>query len=302
MKTRELAEKVKSGEIVLDFCGHHVYETRDIFVKRYEKLVADENGASDGKWNVMEGFTVEETDQRMRDHFRMKLDFDVTEDGRLLFWDSDGNQCRGCSERMQWVLDGDKLSLRHYWDGKDFKFHPLGYRCKFETPLPTSGEIKVNSRLIFANFFRHVTDEPKGKKFCSDWSVDTVVGRENITKHKAHRNVAYGQMTNTSVGIFVRPDKMSVIVGDRYVTDSDRDRLEIDGHKLVGQICLDVWRWEATDLITLGEKRYANFVKEHKDRGLVEIDVPHGVWWFEHFFDSDTSSNECVYAVLKLKI
>ena len=70
---------------------------------------------------------------------------------------------------------------------------------------------------------------------------------------------------------------------------------------MIGEICLDVWRWEATDLNTIGAEKYEALAEDHKNRGMVEVDVPHGEWEFKEYYRcDDESENEHLYGRLDL--
>jgi hypothetical protein len=336
MKFREIAEKIKSGEMSFNFCGHLMSEYfQERFLEIYQDTIDGSLGKHDGKWKnsvrIERGETMEDVNRSMREHYARTLDCDV-EEGEP-FWGGMDNdaECHGCGKRLKWVLNGNTLAFRCYYDhdANNFVQHPANYVCPYATPRPFKGEIKVASKLIFVNFFKEDDDYkfkdcPEDKEHTSEWSVGAIIGRENITAHKAAQNVAYGQMTNTSVGIYLHPNKKSVIVGDLYVADRrieampdevtekmtsaeykkmEKELSVIEGHKLVGRVGLCVWRWEATDLKTLGAKSY----KEHKElkkehRDMVELTVKHGVWQFEHYFDSHTAPDDMsVYSRFTLK-
>ncbi len=321
MKFREVAERVKSGEITLDECGHRTNATVERFVERYEQTLANSNGASDGKWNMdrRNGVkTIEEVNADMRDFYKRRLDNDC-EDEKTSYCSfsclGDGEYCFGCGEQLQWVLSGNKLMLKQYFDGNDLAIAP---ECEYAVIKPFTGSIQIQSRMIFANFFPG-EDEPEGKRYSDEWSLNCLHGRKNIMDFKSKNlNVAYGQMGNMSIGIFVHPSKESIIIGDQNVgehrsegmTDaeweaSDFDELSvIEDHKLIGRIGLDVWRWEATDVKTLGDN-YQQVLDNFRERcqEVVEVDAAHGTWDFEHFYEMFRMSDDYnpIYARLQLR-
>jgi len=322
VKFQEIATRVKSGEITLDSCGHLISKKiKEDFIKNFEDLVESANGSNDEKWIVREGETMEERNLEMREFYQRMLDREIKENKSLV--SSEKENCFGCGEKLQWIFNANKLTLREFYNKEiqnpnrkskgDFDAHSLDYRCPYEHPKPFVGEIKVSSRLIFANFFRQIEDSPEDKRYTEFWSLNNLVGRENITKHKCKKNVAYGQMSNMSIGIYVNENKDSIIVGPdcnpaeykKYDSDEEYeaacDKSVFEGYQLVDTICLDVWRWEATDLDTIGEKNYNTLVEDQRSSGLVEINAKHGIWKFEHFFDSldEYSENYC-YAKLTL--
>ena len=316
MNFREVCEKIKSGEIVFDTAGH-VFHSHfiDHIMDHYERTLANSLGANDGKWENRANDNMDEVNARMREHYIFKLDTEL-ENGSL-YYSIDPLSCHGCGERLQWVLSGNVLMPREHLapDSSQHIQHPLDYVCPYAEPRPIVGKINIGSRLIFANFFRDFEDAPEDVAYTNEWSLNYLIGRENITKHKAKQNVAYGQMTNTSVGIYVNDDKTSIIVGPAYHPAefedhaSDEEYYEackkpiFEGYKRIGEdICLDVWRWEATDLNTIGNGKYEAVVKDRKASGLVELDVPHGEWEFKHYFrcNDDDCENEHLYSRLDI--
>ena len=133
-----------------------------------------------------------------------------------------------------------------------------------------------------------------------------MAGRKKVCEYKQSLNVACGQMTNTSVGIYVNKEKTSIIIGDAYWEEDDcedekKDRKAIEGYRKVGRICCDVWRWEATDLKTLGGKSAVDELKKRQD--VVQVNAVHGNWRFEHYYEmirQDQSDNENLYSKFDL--
>lgn len=324
MRFQEIVMKIKNDEINLDSCGHEAWSPDKHLISHCEHLVEYANGKGDGTWSIRENETTDETNLGMRKFYQRMLDNEI-EENQSIAGSYEAEHCSGCGERLQWVLNGNKLTLREFyndqiqvpgkkWQGA-FDLHPLDYRCPYEHPIAFGGEIKISSRLIFVNFFRGIEDAPEGKKYTREWSLNDLIGRDNITKYKcATQNIAYGQMSNMSIGIYVNENKDCVIVGPAYHPaeceeyDSDEAFEEaikkpvFDGFEMVGTICLDVWRWEATDLATIGEENYDKLVEDHRNRGIVEIDVKHGIWKFEHYFDrTEDEFEDLCYSKFTLK-
>lgn len=321
MKVSEICELVRSGEIVLDYAGHHVNATVERFLANHDRNLSMAAGANDGKWSNDRNEPVEEVNASMREHYQRKLDWNVEQEETFEMM-GEREYCFGCGESIKWVLTGNKLQLREVIvKDKKAKFgarehiYPVDYVCEFHEPQPTKGQIKVSSRLLFANFFRGIEDAPKDKKYSEEYSLNSLAGRKRITKYKAKHNVAYGQMGNMSIGIYVNQEKDSILVGPNchpaeYEEHESEEEYEtalkaslFNGYELAGGICLDVWRWEATDLNTIGKKNYSKLVKENEYRGIVELDVPYGLWEFEHMYDSkfynhDDEKEDYVYAKL----
>lgn len=322
MRFKEIAIKVKNDEITFDYCGHDTYDTKENFISNFEHLVEYANGAGDGKWSIRPNENMEETNLSMRNFYQQRIDAEIEENKSIMSIEPE--HCSGCGYRLRWVLNGNKLTLREFYNDKikipgkkwlgSFDHFPIEYRCPYEKLKPFCGKIKVSSRLILLNFFKGVEDTPKGKKYTREWSLNDLIGRHNITKYKSKKNIAYGQMSNMSIGIYVNENRDCVIVGPAYhpaeVEEYDSDEeYEIaiskpvfDGFNIVGTMSLRVWRWEATDLETIGD--YNQFIQDHEDQEIIEIDVKHGVWEFKHYFDRieeyENENNHC-YSKFTLK-
>ena len=315
MKFSEIAEKVKNGTIVFDTCGHSFSRSfKEQFVDRYERDLASANGSNDGNWKERDGLSAEETDKRMRDFYQCILDFEADKDEPISYH-YDGDYCYGCGETLKWILNGDILTPRYFYNHKkkDFNIHPIDYRCLFEAPRPTTGEIEVGSTLVFANFFQWVEDAPEGKKYSLDYDLCSIRGLENITKYKCAHNIAYGQMSNMSIGIYVNSTKDSIIIGPAYHPAESKefeseeeycaalDKPVFEGYELVGTVCCDVWRWEATDANTIGEEGEKELAKRFRYNKPIRLDVKHGIWQFEHYFENLKDDDRYCYSKFTLK-
>ena len=311
MKFREICEKVKSGEIVFDVAGHsYNHHFIERFIKRYEENLACSLGSHDGKWDCRKEVP-EKINADMRDFYTRRLDFEVGDDESLSH-SSEAETCSGCGQKLQWVLKGNVLMPLEFFGNSEWERHSVDYICSYAEPRPFVGKIKINSRMIFANFFSEIKDSPEDVEHTTEWSLNYMVGRENITKYKSERNVAYGQMGNMSIGIYVNENKTSVIIGpgfhpaefDEY--DSDEKFEEackkpvFEGYELIGTIDLACWRWEGSDLNTIGEE-YNELVEKGCD--LVEIDAQHGEWEFKQYYrcnDQFSNDENHLYARLDL--
>lgn len=311
MRMRDLCEKIKAGQIEFNLCGHDVGDDfSQRIVEYYEDEVAGENGAHDGKWE--QGTT----DEQMREVYKKLLDRSCEDGKRASFFSADF-QCQGCGEKLEWVLNGNTLYLSSYWTGKEKVIRPLDFVCPYATLKPRVGEIQVKGKLVFANFFRHVENRPeKGDR--SDWSINFFRGRDNVSQYKAERGVAMGIMGNMSIGIFLHPSLRSIIIGDIFANDQFEGMSEeeidehvnehgmeeadqIDGHTLVGQLSLEMWRWEATDSEALGAENLQKTIEEFGEDRVFLLNVDPGTWQFEHYYDTETGPKEYIYSKLTLK-
>ena len=308
MKFKEICESIKSGLISLEYAGHRTNNDPKEFLRHYEYIVSMANGAGDGKWELR-GRSLKSANDQMRNHFQRKLDLEVEPEN---LWDlhsvlADRTFCRGCGRSLGWVLSGNQLQLRSYWNGDDTVSLPKDSFCEFMNPAPIKGEIKVSSRLIIANYFEGIRDEPQDKEHDPEWSLNHIAGCKRITEYKASKNVAYGQMGNMGIGIYVNKAKTSIIIGPGYHPAEEGDCTEkeykavikkpvFEGHKLAGKLSLAVWRWEAADTNTIPESCLKTLGSDY-----VGIDVPYGLWIFEHYYETKSNPNPFLYSHLKLK-
>lgn len=327
MKFHEIGQKIKSGEITLDSCGHQI-STHRTLIDIYNDIVANANGAGDNKWRVCEDESKSDINLRMRKFYQGHLDQDYHDEDTIHFPFAHSEKCFGCGENLSWIFNGDRLTLREFYNPDkprkrpdlfgsmgDFDRYPLDYRCPYEHPKPFCGSIKVTSPLVFVNFFRNSEDAPSDVQYSDEWSLSYLRGRENITRHKCSQNIAYGQMDNMSIGVYVNSTKDVVIIGPAYhpvewdpesheMTDEEYktalSKPLFDDFEMVGTIDLRVWRWEATDLNTIGIENYDALKEDQDCYGVVEIDVQHGAWNFEHYFDRLNEKTDHCYSKLYL--
>lgn len=122
------------------------------------------------------------------------------------------------------------------------------------TTTHTKGEINVESDLVFANYMNDLkADTPKEKEYSDEYNLCKFYGRRRITEWKAkNQNVAYGQMGNMGLSVYVNKEKDHIILTESYIeSDIKVKKLKDMGMKKHGDnISLSVWRWEATDVNT----------------------------------------------------
>lgn len=198
-----------------------------------------------------------------------------------------------CERRFKLAYDGDRLTPRCFYDQASKKFITLGAsacRCPYENFCrPFTGEIPVKGQLAVANYFSSIPDCQPEDEHTEGWSLCSLRGRENITKYKASRGVAYGQLTNTIMGVYAHPAGELVLVGQAPGLE-DEEPYTLKGLPLIGEIGCDVWRWEAAC-----SSLVAADVKQQQQRGYdppALIDVKPGVWSFEHYYDMHRHDEE----------
>jgi hypothetical protein len=306
MTQNEIFDKYLKGELTFDMKGHYISWLDERFRDYIQHTREHAAGSNDNGWSVFEGKTIAETNAQMRDCYQKELDMIIEEGGHTRFGGLD-NQCDHCNKRLRWSLRGNKLVFDITW-GKstDWKWVP-SEDCAYARPKPLYGKIKVDSKLIFANFFRSIPDSPEEDKYTGNWSLCNTIGQENITKYKSERNVAFGQMSNMSVAILVSPDKDHIVIANPYWDEAwDDDEKELmdsfpyKNYRKAGKISCAVWRWEATPVKTLGAKVLKEMRNEDYPQDIYGITVEHGDWEVIHYYETNTCPHPSVYSELKL--
>lgn len=293
MKIREICEKVKSGKITVDLFGHSVNFDKNKLIEVYDLTVAKENGLFDGKWE-------NSSDEQMRKFFTSQLDLELDEDRFYLNAINDKYhiQCDNCGNLLHFSLQGNKLVLNQFYNENTNKIEKqLNETCDYSQINQFCGNLLVKGKLIFTNCFlknksEKYPDHPENDNRYLHWSLNSIAGQQRVAEFKLKEyNIAVGQMSNMSIGIYLSLDKKSVIVGPDihpaeyldYENDSDYYRAInkpiFPNYRKIGNLSLGVWRYEASDTNSIG-----NNVKLLED--YVEIDVINGNWKFQHNFIS----------------
>lgn len=159
-----------------------------------------------------------------------------------------------------------------------------------------SYEITVESgKLVVANYFDDRKLDANGKeieifepeeRFSEEFSLNSTLGRLNMTKHYAeNHNIAYAQMGNMSIAVFLNKNHDGVIIGNT-------ERKNINKHTYVDEISLSVWRWMATDLAVL-EK---NSIELSED--AIVLDVANGVYKVTNYYEYSRKRRPVIYSTL----
>jgi hypothetical protein len=291
MTNKELFEKIISQELTFDLKGHY------FDVERYKKDVRD-------------FYFMSITDTDLKYFFDKDLSQRNNVVGGLFY---PGIKCRTCGQPIYFKLDEEKktLSCSHSFDIINRKLENIEIgRCEFENIKSFKGKINVSSPLVIANYFPEFPDCDEEDKHSDEYCLNTLTGRKNITEYKSKKlNIAYGQMGNMAISIYLSPDKKEIILGD-YGGLLDENEIvyenckQYENYEFIGDISLPIWRWEASDLNTIknipSTEDEIDSTEEEIDS--VIIDVPFGEWEFEHFYGiTEESYDSFVYARLKLK-
>lgn len=148
-------------------------------------------------------------------------------------------------------------------------------------------EISVPSgELLFVNCFE--TPEIYDFKEPSQHSINALMGRAELAKYLATKNIGYGQMGNMSISVFINKNRDEIIIGDI--------EKEFDGFEERGRISLSVWRWMCGDIQVLkshGEELPAELKPSMKIsygyEDYILLNVKKGIWRIEHYFDFHNS-------------
>jgi len=311
MNVTEIIDKVKSGEITLDDCGHCANPYKDQLIEWRDRMTANANGANDGKWKGVGDKDkteeeVKELDARMRDSCRKMVEAEIRE-GEPLDYMGGERYCFNCGRDYRYVWTNGKLELRHWWDPNKKPERPSPFggngehtvdenNCEFEEQKPFTGKIAVPSgELVFTNCFRHLPELPDDVNYGPTYCLNSYAGRYRLSQWMLdNQKIAYGQMGNMSLAVYVNDAGTEIILGNSYLADNLAEKLSEEaynkltkadwkkleeikpGFKKLGDICLDVWRWEAMD---------SKLAKVDADDDNVVAKVGAGDWEFTHYYD-----------------
>lgn len=175
--------------------------------------------------------------------------------------------------------------------------------CVFIDGIPPIEQtFDFQNELIFTNAFRGddnrylLEDCPEGMKYSKEYDLCTESGIINITKYKNEtQNVLFAQMGNMGMSIYRNKKQNHIIIGTSYLEEYPETEKYLNDNDFedLGYICLDVWRFEASDIKTL--KKH-NYVKKEND---VNIKISSGKWKFTHYLNSTISNKLEIYSELK---
>jgi hypothetical protein len=305
MNFHDLIRLYNEGTLKINFNGHFLADTDPVYhakaVKRiferltgtYNHLIEYANGKGDGTWNRDKrdnDRTDEQWNADMREHYNRDLVRDFSK------WSLRGGDLRcdacGCPLYI-WSTGPDSVEIRDSWD-IEAPITP----CAFPDIIPYGGTINITSDMVVGNYFRGVDNDfiadcPEDEKWEDEWSLNYYGGCRKRTEWKAaNQNIAYGQMGNMSICVYMKKDGSRVIISDSGWYDSGEDcsapkGIDVKNYIQYGHISLAVWRYEVTDMNTLGVTDFAKFQDEQSEEyvDVHAIPVKHGKWKFTHYFD-----------------
>lgn len=262
---REVYQMILDGNMKYDFHGHKLYDVEQRHKRSAQYWIVTDY-ANDKDFNSCKKFSNLSASE-------LKC-FSCGK--RIIFSYKDGTLHADCV-----VEHVDDETIPFY---ERYKITDLS-ECSYAVAAPYVGKIKVISTLIFTNWFNHVDDSPEGEKYSDEYSLNFLSGRDNIARYKEKSNIAFGTLGNMCYYVLVHKDKNSILLVDT------RERLRgkrFKDYEIFGEsIQTPLWRWEATDKATLGEEGYKAHLEFAEERymDIVEVDVSHGEWMYEHFYD-----------------
>lgn len=283
LNIEQIRDGLLAGIINIDLAGHrsHAEEyLRKNLIERLTQLIE---------------YCYEKKDERKLDWF----DFEMR---RLEVGEHIGifpmeTYCFECGCELPYVLkDANTITLGLTYEQKDN--HETDNTCPMKDKGKSfSFDIRVDSgKLVFANYFDDRRTDAQGNKteifepedrYARKFSLNCALGRMNLTKHYAEQhNIAYAQMGNMSICIFVNKTRDSIIIGDT-------EPRSIKGHKSVGSISLSVWRWMAADPAVLEKHGIV------LDEDSIVLDVANGVYRVTNYYEFFDSWDESpIYSTL----
>lgn len=124
-------------------------------------------------------------------------------------------------------------------------------------------------------------------------SINALSGRIKMAEVLAEKNIAYAQMGNMSINVYVNESGTEIIIGDEYYYDGNQEFIRsFEGFKRIGYISLSVWRWQAADKEILKGFNYPipenlkeDDIVDHEHMDYALLNIKPGRWKIEHFYD-----------------
>ena len=262
----------------------------------------------------------------------------IKETGQIDWMNSREFYCFKCGMKLDYILlDENTIGLgattsmnkEDIWDCTcPFKDGAKGHSYYITVP---TGE------LVFANYFddrKPYTEadkdcdcyansdrkemeifEPKDK-WNGELSLNTHAGRIGLMNHYSSKhNIAFGQMGNMSVGIYIKKGKKDrIVISSAYLSDrveSDDKELAsksekfLKEYRLLGCISLEVWRWMAADMSILKKNKIPIKLAKKGDYGdeNILVKVKKGKWKVAHQFRTDDcdQDKDLEYSILEFE-
>lgn len=292
-------QKLEKGTVKIDKNGHCIsgkYSIEKLIKKLqwhisyYKEKIEEEEGTSGIHSKFLAVVEKKDCFKPGKDYYPILSEVDV--------------YCNNCGDRglQFYIKDINTLAVRHYEKG------PI--TCVLAGKLkPIKTRIRVpTGNLIFINHFCKTPEAPYGKKYTSEYSLNYLLGRMNIAKYLASKNIGFGQVGNTTIEVYLSKDKKSIKIceGTEYLKDDveyflnhkeeyteghtpseeeikkyhDIKLMETD-YTFIDSISLAVWRWMCADKAVI---RGAS-LPIRDDLDVVVCAVEPGTWEITHYYD-----------------
>lgn len=194
-------------------------------------------------------------------------------------------ECRNCDQTCNvFVIDETHVELQPWYIGtKQYggKVYPTTKVCDAKELIKNqklSTIINIpTGKMIFKNVLREIN---KIELDDYDHSINSVLGRDMLMQDLSKYDVGYGQMSNMSIGIYLKSDGCEIIVSESNSPYNDVNPLFPD-FEFKGNICLDTWRWMCCD-----KSVYDHYNEQcSKYENIIEMNVEKGKWLINHYFD-----------------
>lgn len=288
---QEIFDKVKSGEIQIEYNGHGPNDLKYMFNCEEEKIKSD----------LLSGDTSRIYDAKTSLKSKTKVGSFI----RGTYVSS--CQCFLCDERFTYVLKDEKTIAMA---GEFFRFDFLeGKTLKEEYFTPCAGAELHNSKCLTSeinvptgkiavqNYFDsdEIYDLPKEIRY-SNPTINCLLGRNRLMQYLAKKDVGYGQMGNMTINVYANQEEILIV--DDYNSYMNPNKklikyLKRGNYKLLGEISLRVWRWMCADVSLL--KKYG---EEPKD---IIADVTPGTYIVEHYVHALLEKDLPIWSRIKLK-
>jgi hypothetical protein len=286
---QEIYDKVKSGEITIDYRGHGPNDLKYMFEREEKNFKED----------LVNGN--EERIKNAKDNLSRR-----TEIGKWIWGGHCGSgQCFLCDHHINYVLKDEKtigiITSDSRWDlveGKKLTEEHL-LKCEGEELSKTkclTAEIQApTGQIAIQNYFdtEEIYELPKEVRYERP-TINCLLGRDRLMQYLASKDVGYGQMGNMSIYIYANSEEILVIdENDERPNKKLKVYLKQGKYKKLGEISLRVWRWMCADVSVL--EKYGE-----KPKDIVATVQP-GTYIVEHFAHSLRRKALPIYSRIRLK-
>lgn len=274
LNIEQIRDGLFAGTIDIDLAGHRSHDKEYLYKSLIERL------------SRLIEYCYQKKDERRQEWFDFEMRL-LTAGEQIGLLGGLEAHCFGCGCDLPYILkDANTITVGLTYEQQ--KDNETDNTCPMKDQGKSfSFEIRVESgKLVFANYFDDRRTDDQGNeveifepedKYARKFSLNCALGRMNRTKYYAvQHNIAYAQMGNMSIGVFVNKARDGIIIGDT-------ERRSIKSHKFVADISLAMWRWMAADLAVLEKHGIV------PDEDSIVLDVVNGVYRvtnYYEFFDS----------------